>query len=57
MNNNDDLNNTLAMVWKMQRRIIQIQAEVIDILENNPEDIQGIDRRKQLLNELKQFCL
>jgi len=54
---NDDLNNTLAMVWKMQRRIIQVQTELIDILENNPNDSEGIDRRKQLLNELKQFCL
>ena len=54
---NDDLNNTLAMVWKMQRRIIQIQQELIDILQNNPSDLDGISRRKQLLNELKQFCL
>jgi len=54
---NDDLNNTLAMVWKMQRRIIQVQTELIDILETNPDDIEGIERRKQLLNELKQFTL
>ncbi len=57
MKNNDDLNNTLAMVWKMQRRIIQIQAELIDILENDPNNLEGIERRKQLLNELKQFTL
>jgi len=55
--NEEDINNTLAMVWKMQRRIIQVQTELIDILENNPDDSQGIERRKQLLNELKQFTL
>ncbi len=54
---NDDLNNTLAMVWRMQRRIIQIQAELIDILENDHNNLEGIERRKQLLNELKQFTL
>jgi len=54
---NDDINNTLAMVWKLQKRIIQVQAELIIILENTPNDTEGIQRRKQLLNELKQFII
>lgn len=50
---NNDLNNTLVIHYKIHQRIIALQERLITILKENPDERQLIDSLETLIDELK----
>ena len=50
---NSDMTSTLITLYKLHRRIIEIQDELIELLKQDEKDIQLISEKETLINELK----
>ena len=52
-----DINNSLALMWKIQKRIIELQDTLILTLKQHPKDVENIERLEDLIKELREVSI